>query len=69
MLPNLCRRKIASMAGFRWHPIIFTSTAAPAVSCESQNKEMSKSASHNVHLVEHDSTDDESADVYSTKLV
>jgi hypothetical protein len=39
--------------------------------CESQSKEASKSASHNVHLVEHDpsSSDDKSIDVYTAKLV
>jgi hypothetical protein len=35
-----------------------------ALACESRSKETSKSASHNVHLLEHDSSDDESIDIY-----
>jgi hypothetical protein len=37
--------------------------------CECQTKETSKSASHNVHLVERNSLDDESAYVYIAELV
>jgi hypothetical protein len=40
-----------------------------ALACESRSKETSKSASHNVHLVERDSSDDEPADVYTAELV
>jgi hypothetical protein len=40
-----------------------------ALACESQSKEVSKSASHKMHLVGRDNSDDESTDVYTTKLV
>jgi hypothetical protein len=40
-----------------------------ALACECQTKETSKSASHNVHLVERDSLYDESAYVYIAELV
>jgi hypothetical protein len=36
-----------------------------ALACESRNKESSKSASHNVLLVERDSSDDESTGIYN----
>jgi hypothetical protein len=39
-----------------------------ALTYESRSKESSKSASHNVHLVERDSSDDESAGVYTAEL-
>jgi hypothetical protein len=40
-----------------------------ALVCESRCKETSKLASHTIHLVECDSSDDESADVYTFELV
>jgi hypothetical protein len=40
-----------------------------ALACESRCKETSKSAARTIHLVERDSLDDESADVYTAKLV
>jgi hypothetical protein len=40
-----------------------------AMTCESRSKETSKSASHKMHLVGYDNSDDESTDVYTTKLV
>jgi hypothetical protein len=40
-----------------------------ALACESRCKETSKSAARTIHLVQHDSSDDESADVYTTELV
>jgi hypothetical protein len=39
------------------------------LACESQFKETSKSVAHTIHLVERDSSDDESADVYIAELV
>jgi hypothetical protein len=35
------------------------------MTCESRSKETSKSASHKMHLVGYDNSDDESTDVYS----
>jgi hypothetical protein len=35
-----------------------------ALAYESRSKEASKSANHKIHLVGHDSSDDESIDVY-----
>jgi hypothetical protein len=40
-----------------------------ALTCESRSKEASKSASHKMHLVGCDNSDDESIDVYTTELV
>jgi hypothetical protein len=40
-----------------------------ALACESWCKETSKSAAHTIHLVERDSSDDKSTDVYTAKLV
>jgi hypothetical protein len=40
-----------------------------AMTCESRSKETSKSASHKMHLVGYDNSDDESTDVYTTELV
>jgi hypothetical protein len=40
-----------------------------ALACESRFKETSKSAAYTIHLVEHDSSDDESIDVYATEFV
>jgi hypothetical protein len=40
-----------------------------ALACESRSKEVSKSASHKIHLVGRDNSDDESTDIYTTKLV
>jgi hypothetical protein len=39
------------------------------LACESRSKEASKSASHKMHLVRRDNSDDESADVYTAELV
>jgi hypothetical protein len=38
------------------------------LACESRYKETSKSVTRTIHLVERDSSDDESADVYTTEL-
>jgi hypothetical protein len=40
-----------------------------AMTCESRSKETSKSASHKMHLVGYDNSDDESTDVYTAELV
>jgi hypothetical protein len=40
-----------------------------ALACESRCKETSKSAACSIHLVERDSSDDESTDVYDIELV
>jgi hypothetical protein len=40
-----------------------------ALACESQSKEASKLASHKMHLVGCDSSDDESTDAYTAELV
>jgi hypothetical protein len=40
-----------------------------ALACESRFKETSKSVARTIHLVERDSSDDESADVYTTEFV
>jgi hypothetical protein len=39
-----------------------------ALACENRFKETSKSAARSIHLIERDSSDDESADVYTAKL-
>jgi hypothetical protein len=39
------------------------------MTCESRSKEISKSASHKMHLVGYDNSDDESTDVYTAELV
>jgi hypothetical protein len=39
------------------------------MTCESRSKETSKSASHKMHLVGYDNSDDESTDVYTAELV
>jgi hypothetical protein len=39
------------------------------LACERRNKEIPKLTGHNVHLVERDSSDDESAGVYIAELV
>jgi hypothetical protein len=40
-----------------------------ALACESRFKETSKSTSRAIHLIERDSSDDESADVYTTEFI
>jgi hypothetical protein len=40
-----------------------------ALACESWFKETSKSTARTIHLVEHDNSDDESADVYTIEFV
>jgi hypothetical protein len=40
-----------------------------AMTCESRSKETSKSASHKMHLVGYNNSDDESTDVYTAELV
>jgi hypothetical protein len=40
-----------------------------ALACESQFKETSKSAARTIHLIERDSSDDESADVYTAEFI
>jgi hypothetical protein len=40
-----------------------------ALACESRFKETSKSSARTIHLVERDTSDDESADVYTAKFV
>jgi hypothetical protein len=40
-----------------------------ALACESRFKETSKSVAHTIHLVEHDNSDDEAADVYTAEFV
>jgi hypothetical protein len=40
-----------------------------ALTCESRFKETSKSTARTIHLVERDSSDDESADVYTVEFV
>jgi hypothetical protein len=67
MLPNTCRGQIASKLGTRLFSLL--QLHQRALACESRNKEASKLAGHNVHLVKRDSSDDEHADVYTTELV
>jgi hypothetical protein len=51
-------------------PNPFVSTVALAsLTCESQSKEAPKSASHKMHIVGCDNSDDESIDVYTAELV
>jgi hypothetical protein len=40
-----------------------------ALACESRFKETSKSATPTIHLIERDSSDDESADVYTAEFI
>jgi hypothetical protein len=40
-----------------------------ALACESRFKETSKSSTRTIHLVEHDNSDDESTNVYTTEFV
>jgi hypothetical protein len=41
----------------------------PSLACESRFKETSKSVVRTIHLVERDSSDDESIDVYTVEFV
>jgi hypothetical protein len=51
-------------------PILFNSSATlAALPYKSRCKETSKSAAHSIHLVECESSDDESIDVNTTELV
>jgi hypothetical protein len=40
-----------------------------ALACESRFKETSKSAAHTIHLIERDSSNDESGDVYTAEFI
>jgi hypothetical protein len=81
MLSDSCRGQRASRASF--HGLLsylrdkldgtqFFSIAQLhqwALACESQFKETSKSVARTIHLVERDSSDDESVDVYTAEFV